>query len=65
MTEHSSVIHEAMAERERLAKLLAIVRAKADDANDPEQIEAIKMLSVMERELAETDAGLRRVGIMQ
>lgn len=58
-----TAIHEALVGRSRLAQLLEIVRAKADDANDPEQIEAIKMLSVMERELAETDAGLRRVGI--
>ncbi len=65
MTEQSTVIREAMAMRERLAEMLEIVRAKADDPYDPDQAKAADMLLQMQQELAETDAGLRRVGLMQ
>ncbi len=65
MTEHSTVIIEAIAMRERLAEMLEIVRAKADDPQDPDQPKAAEMFLQMQQELAETDAGLRRVGIMQ
>ncbi len=65
MKARQTAIREAMAQRERLAEIIEIVRAKADDPRDPEHIAAAEMIPQMERELAETDEGLRRIGMMQ